>query len=67
MNRWRHLIVALGLIPALLIYVIIVLQFADLVTNINFFIDLIFYGVAGLVWIPAAAKVVGWLAEHESN
>ncbi|MDA1150368.1 MAG: DUF2842 domain-containing protein [Proteobacteria bacterium] len=30
-------------------------------------LDLLFYVVAGLAWIPAASKVVGWLATHESH
>jgi hypothetical protein len=67
MSRWRHLIVAVGLVPGLLIYIALVMQLADLVTNIHLVLDLAFYLVAGLAWIPAASRVVGWLAKHESH
>ena len=67
MSRWRHLTVAIGLIPALIIYVGLVMQIADMVTNILLVLDFVFYVVTGLAWIPAASKVVGWLAKHESH
>ncbi|MDC0993865.1 DUF2842 domain-containing protein [Alphaproteobacteria bacterium] len=67
MSRWRHLTVAIGLIPALTIYIGLVMQISDLVTNIHLVLDFAFYFVAGLAWIPAASKVVGWLARHESH
>ena len=67
MSRWRHLTVAIGLIPALTIYIGLVMQIADMVTNIHLVLDFAFYLVAGLAWIPAASKVVGWLAKHESH
>ena len=66
-QRWRHFAVAIGLVPALIVYVAAVLQIADLITGINVLIDLVFYVVAGLVWIPLAGRVVGWLARHESR
>ena len=67
MSRWRHFIVAIGLVPALLIYVVLVMQLADVVANINFILDILFYIVAGLLWVPVAGRVVGWLAKHESH
>ena len=67
MFRWRHLIVAVGLVPVLIIYIGLVMQVADLVTNIHLVLDFAFYLFAGLAWIPAASKVVGWLAKHESH
>ena len=67
MFRWRHLIVAVGLVPVLIIYIGLVMQVADLVTNIHLVLDFVFYLVAGLAWIPAASRVVGWLAKHESH
>ena len=67
MFRWRHLIVAVGLVPALIIYIGLVMQIADMLTSIHMLLDLLFYIVAGLAWIPAASKVVGWLATHESH
>ena len=53
--------------PALIVYVAAVLQIADLITGIHMLIDLVFYVVAGLFWIPLAGRVVGWLARHESR
>ncbi|MDC0062977.1 DUF2842 domain-containing protein [Candidatus Puniceispirillum sp.] len=67
MSRWRHLTVAIGSIPALIIYIGLVMQIADMVKNIHLVLDFAFYFVAGLAWIPAASKVVGWLAKHESH
>ena len=58
---------AIGLVPALIVYVAAALQIADLITGIHVLIDLVFYVVAGLVWIPMAGRVVGWLARHESR
>ena len=67
MRRWRHLIVAVGMVPALVIYLGLVMQIADLITDIHIVRDFLFYAVAGLLWIPLAGKVVAWLAEHESR
>ena len=67
MKRWRHLIVAVGMVPALVIYLGLVMQIADFVTDIHIIVDFLFYAVAGLAWIPLAEKVVGWLATHESR
>ena len=67
MKRWRHLIVAVGMVPALVIYLGLVMQIADLVTDIHIIVDFLFYAVAGLAWIPLAGRVVGWLATHESR
>jgi hypothetical protein len=66
-QRWRHLVVAIGLVPALILYVGAVLQIADLIADIHVLVDLVFYVVAGLAWIPVAGRVVGWLARHESR
>lgn len=65
-QRWRHFAVAIGLVPALIVYIVAVLQIADFITGIHVLIDLVFFVVAGLVWIPLAGRVVGWLARHES-
>ena len=67
MRRWRHLIVAVGMVPAFVIYIGLMMQIADFVTGIYIILDFLFYAVAGLLWIPLAGKVVGWLAEHESR
>lgn len=67
MKRWRHLIVAIGMVPILVIYLGLVMQIADYVSDIHIILDFIFYLVAGLAWIPLAGKVVAWLAKHESH
>ncbi len=67
MRRWRHLIVAVGMVPALVIYIGLMMQIADFVTDIHIILDFLFYAVAGLAWIQLAGTVVGWLAEHESR
>ena len=36
------------------------------VTGIHMLIDLVYYVLAGLVWIYPAGKVISWLAAHES-
>ena len=59
--------VAIGLVPALVIYLGLVMQIADFVTNIHIILDFLFYTLAGLAWIPLAGKVVAWLAAHESR
>ena len=50
MSRWRHLTVAIGLIPALIIYIGLVMQVADLVTNIHLVLDFAFYFVVFVVY-----------------
>ena len=67
MKRWRHLVVSVGVVPALVIYLGLVMQLVDYVTDIHIILDFLFYTVAGLAWIPLAGKVVGWLATHESR
>ena len=66
-QRWRHLLVAIGLVPALILYIGAVMQIADLIADMHVLVDLVFYVVAGLAWIPVAGWVVGWLARHESR
>ena len=67
MKRWRHLLVAVGTVPALVMYLGLVMRIADYVTDIHIIIDFLFYLVTGLAWIPLAGKVVSWLATHESR
>jgi len=67
MTRWRHLIVAIGLVPALVLYLGAMMLIADHVTSIHILLDFLFYVVAGLAWIPLAGTGVGWLATRESH
>ena len=66
-KRWRHFVVAIGMVPALVIYLGLAMQIADVVTDIHIILDFLFYALAGLAWIPLAGKVVGWLAANESR
>lgn len=65
--RWRHLAVAVGIIPATAVYILICLVAADIVTGYHGLLDGLFYLAAGLVWIYPASKVIGWLAQHEAE
>lgn len=67
MKRWRHLAVAVGIMPALALYVGAMFWLSSFIIEVHFLIDLVFFVVAGLAWIPAASAVVRWLAEHEAN
>ena len=67
MKRWRHLAVAFGILPALALYVGAMVWLSSFIIEVHFLIDLVFFVVAGLAWIPAASAVVRWLAEHEAN
>ena len=67
MKRWRHLLVAVGTVPAFALYIGIVLILTDYVTEIHWVIDLFFYLIAGLAWIPLSVKIIDWLARHESE
>jgi hypothetical protein len=37
------------------------------IMDIHFLVDLVFFVIAGLAWIPAASVVVGWLADQEAH
>ncbi|MEK9719369.1 MAG: DUF2842 domain-containing protein, partial [Candidatus Puniceispirillum sp.] len=42
-QRWRHLVVAIGLVPALILYVGAVMQIADRIADVHVLVDLVFY------------------------
>lgn len=67
MKRWRHLAVVVGIMPALALYVGAMVWISTFIIEIHFLIDLVFFTVVGLAWIPAAGAVVKWLAAHEAN
>ena len=66
MKRWRHLLVALLVVPALTLYVIAAMALSQFITGLSGVIDLVYYIVAGLAWIPGAAVVIRWLADNEA-
>ena len=67
MKRWRHFIVVIGIIPALIIYVAFFMYTFDFITGYFWILDWITYIIAGLLWLYPAAKVIKWLADHESH
>ena len=58
MKRWRHFTVAVGIMPALAIYVGVMVWLSTFIIEVHFLLDLLFFTVAGLAWIPAASAVV---------
>ncbi|MEK9639887.1 MAG: DUF2842 domain-containing protein, partial [Alphaproteobacteria bacterium] len=67
MKRWRHLLVALLVVPALTLYIIAAIVLSQFITGFSGVIDLIYYIIAGLAWIPGAAIVIRWLADNEAH
>ena len=67
MKRWRHFTVAIGIMPALGLYIGVMLWLSSFIIEIHFLIDLVFFLVAGLAWVPVAGAVVRWLAAHEAE
>ena len=67
MRRWRHLLVAILVVPVLTGYIILVTNFSEFIVGKSLFIDFIFYLLAGLIWIPGAAVVIRWLADKEAK
>lgn len=66
MKRWRHLVVAIGTVPAFALYIGIVMVLTDYMTEIHWILDIFFYLIAGLAWIPLSVKIIDWLAKHEA-
>lgn len=67
MKRWRHLVVAIGTVPAFALYIGIVMVLTDYMTEIHWILDIFFYLIAGLAWIPLSVKIIDWLAKHEAE
>ena len=60
-KRWRHLIVAVGMVPALVIYLGLVMQIADYVSDIHIILDFLFLCV-GWVGMDSIGGKGRWLA-----
>ena len=67
MKRWRHLLVALLVVPALTLYIIAAMVLSQYITGFSGVVDLVYYIIAGLAWIPGAAIVIRWLADNEAH
>ena len=66
MKRWRHFLVVIGIIPFLVIYVAFFMYIFDFITGYHWSLDWLIYIIVGLLWLYPAAKVIKWLADHES-
>lgn len=66
MKRWRHFLVVVGTIPALVIYVAIWMFLFDYITGYFWLLDWVIYIIAGFLWLYPATKVINWLADYES-
>lgn len=66
MKRWRHLIIAVCLVPAISFYVMLCLYLAGFLTGLHWALDLVYFIFAGLAWLYPAGWVVKWLAATES-
>ena len=64
--RWRHLLITIFIIPYLIIYAIIAIFFIDLISGINWILDLLVYAIFGFLWIIPTITFVNWLAKNES-
>ena len=67
MKRWRHFLVVVGTIPALVIYVAIWMFLFDYITGYLWLLDWVIYIIAGFLWLYPATKVINWLADYESH
>ena len=67
MKRWRHFIVVIGIIPALIIYVALFMYLFEFVTGYYLIFDWAIYVIAGFLWLYPAIKVISWLADKEAN
>jgi hypothetical protein len=66
LKRWRHFLVVVGTIPALVIYVAIWMFLFDYITGYFWLLDWVIYIIAGFLWLYPATKVINWLADYES-
>mgnify|MGYP002621589485 CR=1 FL=1 len=66
MKRWRHLIIAVLLVPAISVYVMLCLYLSGFVVGIHWSLDLSYFLAAGLAWLFPAGRVISWLAATES-
>lgn len=67
MKRWRHFLVVVGTIPALVIYVALWMFLFDYITGYFWLLDWVIYIIAGFLWLYPATKVINWLADYESH
>ena len=64
--RWRHLLISVLIIPYLILYTVMAIYIIDLVSEIHWLLDLVFYITFGFLWILPSIPFVNWLARKES-
>jgi len=60
-GRWRTAACVLLVPLFLLLYAVAAVSLAALLPS-HWAVDLLFYAVAGLLWIPLVLRVIGWAA-----
>lgn len=67
-QRQRKLAGTVAMFALIIIYALLALAVAVLlqVRNANQFVELIFYVVAGLLWVLPAAALVSWMQQPDS-
>lgn len=64
--RWRHLLISVLIIPYLILYTVMAIYIIDLVSEIHWLLDLVFYITFGFLWILPSILFVNWLARKEN-
>ena len=64
--RWRHLLISVLIIPYLILYTVMAIYIIDLVSEIHWLLDLVFYTTFGFLWILPSIPFVNWLARKEN-
>lgn len=57
--RWRTPLAAIAILVVLVIYVFMASLLADFLPEI-FLLEVIYYCVAGLAWLPIVLAIMGW-------
>ena len=57
--RWRTPIAGLTTILFLFLYSAVIINIADFIPE-HLFFQTVYFLVAGLIWIPAVVKLIGW-------
>lgn len=59
--RTRKFIGTIIFILGMTIYALLAMVFADIVTDRHWLVQLAFFTVAGLVWVPPAGLLITWM------
>ena len=67
MKRWRHLIIAVLLVPAISVYVMLCLYLSGFVVGIHWSFDLAYFLAAGLAWLFRLAGSSAGLRQRKAD